>query len=39
MISIFEAITNNKVDTLYLTESIRTGWPQILDEYFNEGDA
>ena len=36
MISKFEAFTNHKLNPFYLTDSMRTEWLQILDEYWDE---
>ena len=39
MISISESFTKNKVDKLYLYEIMRTEFPKIIDEHWNEGDT
>ena len=33
MIFKFEVVKNHKPDTFYLTETMRTEWIQVLDEY------
>ena len=38
-ISKFEVFTNNKLDTLYPTESTRIEWLQTLYEYWDKGDT
>ena len=39
MISKFEALKKNKIDEMYLTESMRTENSQTIHEYWYEGDA
>ena len=39
MKSKFEVFSNNKMDALYLTETIRTYWIKTLDKYWYEGDT
>ena len=31
--------SKSKMDSLYITESMKTYWLQILDEYWDEGDT
>ena len=39
MTSKFEFVSNKKINAPYLTESMQKYWPQMLDEYWHEGDT
>ena len=36
MISKFETFTNHKLNTLYLTETMRAEWPEVIYEYWGK---